>query len=156
MMRMPKGIKKILAALVPASWLLAAILSTPQSASCLRGPEPPQQSPKSPDDIPSSPVKLKPFPTEPIAHFRLFAPSRRVFETLARMADLKVNFSDDFQPSPLSIDLENVKVEDAINAAATKAHVFWIPIASDTILVIPDSPANRKKYEKAIPKSDEK
>jgi hypothetical protein len=130
---MSKRIKKMLAATVPA-FLLLTIAGYPKTAKA------------------QGDVRLKAFPTEPITSFTLHATNRRVFETLGRLADLKVTFSDDFKLMPISIDMSNVKIEDVLNAASLKAQVFWVPVASDTILIVPDSPANRKKYGNGTPK----
>jgi general secretion pathway protein D len=95
-------------------------------------------------------VKLKTFPQEPLAHFRLTADSRKVFETLGKLAELNVAFSHDFQPRPLSLDLTNVRLEDALHIAALSANVFWKVVTPNTILIIPDSPANRREYEEEV------
>ena len=44
-------------------------------------------------------VKLKAFPAEPLAHFRITADSRKVFETLAKLANLNVAFTSDLSAS---------------------------------------------------------
>ena len=95
-------------------------------------------------------VQLQPFPKEPLAHFRLTADSRKVFETLGKLADLNLAFSHDFQPKPLSLDLTNVKLEDALHIAALAANVFWKVVTPNTILIIPDSPSNRREYEEEV------
>jgi len=95
-------------------------------------------------------VKLKPFPQEPLAHFRLTADSRKIFETLGKLAELNVAFSHDFQPKPLSLDLTNVRLEDALHVAALSANVFWKVVTPNTILIIPDSPTNRREYEEEV------
>jgi general secretion pathway protein D len=95
-------------------------------------------------------VQLKPFPKEPLAHFRLTADSRKVFETLGKLADLNLAFAHDFQPRPLSLDLTNVKLEDALHIAALAANVFWKVVTPNTILIIPDSPSNRREYEEEV------
>jgi GWxTD domain-containing protein len=91
---------------------------------------------------------LKPLPDEPLAHFRLSADSRRIYLALARLAGLNVVFTSDFQPQPTSINLSNVKIEDALDQVARETKTFWKPITYDTILVIPDTEQNRQKYAK--------
>jgi general secretion pathway protein D len=98
-------------------------------------------------------IPLKPFPAEPLAHFRISGDSRKVFEALGQLADINVVFNYDFQPRPLSLDLTRVKLEDALQAAAYESHVFWKPISSNTILIIPDSPTNRREYEDEVLKT---
>ena len=92
-------------------------------------------------------VKLKAFPEEPLTHFRVSADSRKVYEALAKLANLNVAFTATFRPGPLSEDLSNVKVEEALNIVALQTHTFWRPITSNTILVVPDSPTDRRDYE---------
>jgi general secretion pathway protein D len=113
-----------------------------------------QQALKPPEAPPApSGVQLKPLPTEPIAHFHLSADSRRVFEALGKFADLNIVFNYDFQPRPITLDLTNVKLEDALQAAGYEAHVFWKPISSNTLLIIPDSPTARREYEQDVVKT---
>ena len=97
---------------------------------------------------------LKPFSQEPITHFRLSADAPRVFEALGKLADLNVVFSYDFQQQPrkVSLDLTNVKIEDALKAAAYESHAFWTPISHNTILVVPDTPTARREYEQDVVK----
>ena len=109
-----------------------------------------------PPETPAAPlgVQLKALPTEPIAHFHLSADSRRVFEALGKLLDLNVVFNYDYQPGRnIALDLNNVKPADLLQAAAYEAHVFWKPISTNTILVIPDSPTNRREYQDDVLKT---
>ncbi len=103
---------------------------------------------KAREDVGEKPtVQLKPFPAEPMAHFRLSGDSRKVYELLAKLADLNVAFTADFQPRPISLDLTNVKVEDALRIVSYQTRSFWKAVTPNTILVIPDTPNNRREYE---------
>ena len=99
------------------------------------------------------PVKLKPLPQEPLAHFRISADSRRVYETLGKLAELNVAFTSDFQPKPVSVDLSNVKIEDALRILSFQTKTFWRPLTSNTILVVPDNPTNRRDFEEEVLKT---
>jgi general secretion pathway protein D len=101
----------------------------------------------------TSGVQLKPWPTEPLAHFRISADSRKVYETLAKLADLNVAFTSDFQPRPVSVDLTNVKIEDALRVISYQTKTFWRAVTSNTILVVPDTPTNRRDYEEEVLKT---
>jgi len=93
-------------------------------------------------------VKLKPFDTKPLTHFRITADSRKVFEALGKLAGLNVAFTSTFHPTPqFSVDLTDVTIEDALNIVALQTHSFWRPITSNTILVIPDTPNDRRDYD---------
>jgi general secretion pathway protein D len=98
-------------------------------------------------------VKLQPFPTEPLAHFRLSADTRRVFETLGKLAGLNVAFTPDFRPAPLSEDLSGIKIEDALKLVAMQSNSFWRVITPNTILIIPNNPNNQKDYGETVLKT---
>ncbi len=95
-------------------------------------------------------IQLKPFPTEPIAHLRLTADSRKIYETMGKLASLNVAFTSDFQPKPLSVDLTNVKIGDALRIVSYQTKTFWKAATPNTILVIPDTPGNRRDYEQEV------
>lgn len=86
------------------------------------------------------------FPVQPLAHFRMTANSQKVFETLGGLANMNVTFTPDFRPSPISIDLTNVKLQAAFVVVARQTKTFLKPIATNTILVIPDTQENRRAY----------
>jgi general secretion pathway protein D len=98
-------------------------------------------------------LKLQPFDQKPLVHFKLTADSRRVFETLGKLAGLNVAFTPDFRPSPLSEDLTGVKIEDALQLVAMQSKAFWKVVTPNTILVIPDNPNNRRDYDSEVLKT---
>ena len=98
-------------------------------------------------------LKLQALPPDPLAHFRLSADSRRVFETLGKLAGLNVAFTPDFRPAPLSEDLSGVKIADALQLVAMQTKSFWKVVTPNTILVIPDNPNNRRDYDEDVLKT---
>src|SRR5208337_4288659 len=92
-------------------------------------------------------IKLKALPQEPLTHFRISADSRKVFEALGKLANLNVAFTSTFRPGPISVDLSSVKVEEALNIVALQTHTFWRAVTSNTILVVPDTPTDRRDYD---------
>jgi general secretion pathway protein D len=98
-------------------------------------------------------VKLQPFSKEKIAHFKVTADSRMVYVTLGKMAGLNVAFTSDFRGAPLSEDLSNVTIEEALHLVALQSKTFWKPVTSNTILVIPDDATHRKDYDEEVLKT---
>lgn len=98
-------------------------------------------------------VKLHPLPQEPLAHFRLSADSRRTFETLGKLANLNVLFTADFRPVQISVDLSDVKLEDALRMVADETKSFWKVESPNTILIIPDNANNRRDYDSEVIKT---
>jgi general secretion pathway protein D len=101
----------------------------------------------------TSVVTLKPFSSEVISHLHIGPDSRKVFEILGKLADINVAFHQTFQPRPMSLDLSNVKLEDAFHIAAYSAGVFWKVITPNSILVIPDNRQNRQEFEDQVLKT---
>jgi len=99
-------------------------------------------------------LKLQPLPSEPIAHLRIpSADSRRVFETLCKLAGLNVAFAAGFQSTQLSEDLSGITIEDALKLVSMQTKSFWKVVTPNTILVIPDTPTTRRDYEESVVKT---
>lgn len=95
-------------------------------------------------------AQLKPLPKEPLTHFRISADSKRVYETLCKLAGLNVAFTSDFQAQPASLDLNNVTILSALHILALQTHTFWKVVTPNTILVVPNNPANRRDYQTEV------
>ncbi len=97
--------------------------------------------------------ELQPLPQEPLTQFRISADSKRVYETLCKLAGLNVAFTSDFQAQPVSMDLNNVTIKNALHVLSLQTHTFWKVVTSNTILVVPDNPANRRDYQTEVLKT---
>jgi general secretion pathway protein D len=97
-------------------------------------------------------VELKPLSKEEMK-IHISADSRRVYESLAKLGGLNVAFTSDFQPRPVSLDLTSVKIEDALRLVGFQTKTFWKAITPNTILVVPDTPANRRDYQDEVVKT---
>jgi general secretion pathway protein D len=99
-------------------------------------------------------VQLKPFPPEPIAHIHMGpADSKKVYEALAKLGNMNVAFVQEFQPKPVSLDLTNVKVEEALRVLGYETKTFWKAITPNTILVIPDNPGTHREFDDQVVKT---
>lgn len=128
--------------------LLAQSAAQQQHEAALRNAMERTEAPQS-----SAVVKLQALPSQPIAHLHLSADARSVFETLGKLAGLNVVFYYQFQSKNVSLDLTNVTIADALKAASDEAHVFWEPVTPNTILIVPDTLANRRDLEPKILKT---
>jgi len=114
-----------------------------------------QKALQTPEVGPPGAVQLKPLSQEPIPHIRMPSlDARKVFETLGQLAGINVAFTSDFRPGQnISLDLVNVKIEDALKIAALQTKSFWKPITTNTILIVPDNLNNRREYEDQVVKT---
>jgi general secretion pathway protein D len=78
------------------------------------------------------------------------ASARDIFTAIGKFANLSVVFDPTFRDQPLSIDLRNAPLAEALNSLATSTRNFWRVTAPRTIAVIPDTAAKRREYEEEI------
>jgi general secretion pathway protein D len=78
------------------------------------------------------------------------AGSRDVFLSIAKFADLSIGFDPTFRDTPITIDLRNASLENALRAVSDATRAFFRVTGPRTVLVVPDSPAKRREYEEEV------
>ncbi len=75
------------------------------------------------------------------------ASSRDVFAAIGRFAEVSILFDPTFRAAPLSIDLRNTSLRNALQAVAAATGSFVRMTAPGTITIIPDTPGKRQEYQ---------
>ena len=78
------------------------------------------------------------------------ATSRDVFTAISRLANISLIFDSAFRDTPVTVDLRNATLDDALATVAGATRTFFRVTAQKTIIVIPDTPAKRREYEEEI------
>jgi general secretion pathway protein D len=78
------------------------------------------------------------------------ASSRDVFTAISRLANISLIFDPLFREMPITVDLRNATLEDALNTVAGATRTFFRVTAPRTVAVIPDTPAKRREYEEEV------
>ena len=78
------------------------------------------------------------------------ATSRDVFTAISRLANISLIFDSAFLDTPVTVDLRNATLDDALATVAGATRTFFRVTAQKTIIVIPDTPAKRREYEEEI------
>ncbi|MFN8059407.1 MAG: secretin N-terminal domain-containing protein [Vicinamibacterales bacterium] len=78
------------------------------------------------------------------------AGSRDVFTAIARFSGVNVVFDPTFRDTPLTVDLRNTTLEDALTSLTTSTHTFFRVTAPKTVTIVPDTPAKRREYEEEV------
>jgi general secretion pathway protein D len=78
------------------------------------------------------------------------ASSRDVFTAIGKFANISVVFDPTFRDQPITLDLRNESLADALNAVAGATRNFWRVSAQRTLTIIPDTPAKRREYEEEM------
>jgi len=74
------------------------------------------------------------------------ASSRDVFTAIARFADIGVIFDAALQPTPVTVDLRNASLTDALETVTSATRTFYRVTAPGTVAIVPDTPAKRQEY----------
>jgi general secretion pathway protein D len=80
------------------------------------------------------------------------ASSQVVFRAIAQLAGISITFDPSFREMPITVDLRNATLEDALNAVSGATRTFFRVTAPKTIIVIPDTAAKRREYEEEVVK----
>ena len=139
--------------------LINAKQGTPQSAApsgspsgsspgSSPGPSPASEEPK----LMAGPPQITPLSRAPI-NIKATNDAKAVFDVIGKAAGLTVIFDADFTSRRISVELNNVTLEQALNIVALQSKAFWRPVTSNIIFVIPDQPQKRKDYEEEIVKT---
>ena len=78
------------------------------------------------------------------------ASSRDVFIALARFANVGIVFDAAFRDTPISMDLRNASLEDALVTVTGITGTFFNVTAPNTVVIIPDTQAKRREYEEEV------
>jgi general secretion pathway protein D len=78
------------------------------------------------------------------------ASSRDVYIAISRLANISLIFDSSFRDTPVTVDLRNTTLDDALSTVAGATRTFFRVTAPKTVVVIPDTPAKRREYEEEI------
>ena len=98
------------------------------------------------------PPAIQPLSRAPI-NMKATNDSKAVFDAVGKLAGLTVIFDVDFTSRRISVELNNVTLEQALNIVSLQSKAFWRPITSNIIFVVPDQPQKRKDYEEEVVKT---
>jgi general secretion pathway protein D len=111
-------------------------------------PKPVGVAPPEDTGLMSAPPQLEPLNREPL-HFRFpSADPRQVFEAIGQVAGISVIFDPGFQSQhPITVDLPNVTLEQALDAVSYESGAFWKPVTNNVIIVAQDNIEKRRALQ---------
>src|SRR5690606_29985750 len=79
------------------------------------------------------------------------ANARDVLTFLGNAAGINVTFERDFPPNlPITVDLNGITVEDALNQLMAANQLFYKVLNQRTIMIIPDTQPKRLQYDDQV------
>jgi general secretion pathway protein D len=104
-----------------------------------------------PEKIPhekiKSPLELKVSDEKIVLKFIEETDLRSIFIALGKHANVNILFDFQFHDTLLSIDLEDMTFLEALNMLCLSSQNFFRIIDENTVLIVPDTPQNRAKYD---------
>ena len=95
------------------------------------------------------PPEIKPIPTSPIT-LKMANDAKIVFDAIGKLAGLTVVYDPDFPQRRISVDLNNVTLEQALAVVSFESKAFWKPLTENIIMVAPDQTQKRRDYEEEV------
>src|SRR3990172_2402906 len=100
----------------------------------------------------AGPPQLMPLSRAPI-NPRMTNDVKLVFDAVARLAGLTVLFDPDYASRRVSVELNNVTLEQALEVISLAGRALWKPVTNNIIFVAPDQAQKRRDYKEAIVKT---
>jgi general secretion pathway protein D len=96
------------------------------------------------------PSTLEPSPDTPIT-LRMTTTADNVYKSIGKLGGINVLFDLDYKPQKIAIELNEVKLEEALRMVALESKTFWRPISSTAIFVAAET--KRKELEANVMKT---
>ena len=98
------------------------------------------------------PVELVPISNVPIT-LKLTEDSKVIYQTIGKLAGLNVLFDPDYTSRRISVELNGVTLDQALQVVAMESKTFWRPVTPNTVFVASDTIAKRKELEQNVIKT---
>ena len=101
----------------------------------------------------SGPVSLAQIPDVPLSALEMTDDSKVLYETIGKLANINVLFDPDYTSRRLTIKLQKVNLQEALDILALESRTFWRPVTPNTIFVAQDTQAKRRELEQNVVKT---
>jgi len=100
----------------------------------------------------AGPVELHAISNTPIT-LRMTEDSKNVYTAIGKIAGLNVLFDPDYTSRRITIELNGVSLNQALEIVALESKTFYRPVTPNTVFVAADTPAKRKELEQSVIKT---
>ncbi|MGC1483867.1 MAG: hypothetical protein WA789_08745 [Candidatus Acidiferrum sp.] len=94
----------------------------------------------------SGPPELKPISNVAIT-YKASGDAKVLFDTIGKLAGVTMIYDPDFPARRISVDLNNLTLEQALEVVCIESKAFWKPVTENIILIAPDQPQKRRDFE---------
>jgi general secretion pathway protein D len=109
------------------------------------------EPPSDPNEVPlaAMPPEIKPLSRAPI-NLKMSEDAKKVFDTVGKLAGLTMIYDPDFPARRITVELNNVTLEQALEIVSLESKSFVKPVTENIVFVIPDQPQKRRDYEEQV------
>ena len=97
----------------------------------------------------SMPPEIKPLSRAPIS-MKMSNDAKIVFDTIGKYAGLTMIYDPDFPARRITVDFNNVTLEQALEIVSLESKAVIKPVTENTLFVFPDQPQKRRDYEEEV------
>ena len=100
----------------------------------------------------SMPPEMKPLSRAPIS-MKMSNDAKIVFDTIGKEAGLTMVYDPDFPARRITVDFNNITLEQALEITALESKAVIKPVTENTLFVYPDQVQKRHEYEEEVVKT---
>jgi general secretion pathway protein D len=100
-------------------------------------------------DLASAPPELKPLSDAPVS-LKMVNDVKIIFDTVAKQAGINVIYDPDFPARRITVELNNVTLQQALDIICMQSKTFWKPVTENIIFVAQDTTQKHKDYDEQM------
>ena len=100
-------------------------------------------------DLATGPPELKPLSDSPVS-LKMVNDVKIIFDTIAKQAAINVIYDPDFPARRISVELNNVTLQQALDIVSMQSKTFWKPVTENIIFVAQDTTQKHKDYDEQM------
>lgn len=108
----------------------------------------PSETPES-ESLAAGPPELKPLSSAPIS-LKMVNDAKIVFDTIGKLAGITVIYDPDFPARRISVDLNNLTLEQSLDIVCLQSKTFWKPVTENIIFIAQDTTQKHKDYDEQM------
>jgi general secretion pathway protein D len=101
------------------------------------------------NELASAPPEIKPLPNTAIS-LKMVNDVKIIFDTIGKLAGVTVTYDPDFPARRISVDLNNLTLQQALEIVCMQSKTFWKPITENIIFIAQDTTQKHKDYDEQL------
>jgi general secretion pathway protein D len=101
------------------------------------------------NELASAPPELKPLPNTPVS-LKMVNDVKIIFDTIGKISGVTVTYDPDFPARRISVDLNNLTLQQALDIVCMQSKTFWKPITENIIFIAQDTTQKHKDYDEQL------